>query len=195
MSDQAAYDVESILLRAQGARRDGPVDADVGVGARQPGGVPRAARGVDRDTAPGAAPRPLAAQGARGVPRPGPPRGRRHHRGRAGPGRAHGRAHRGGARGPPRRADVVDDAEAPARQLRHEAEDYVDQKLAAVRGRARTDDAGGRRRAASGSRSSSSPRPIPRPSADEPEPEMEELAGSIEVEAELEETFFDQDAR
>jgi hypothetical protein len=29
----------------------------------------------------------------------------------------------------------------------------------------------------------------------EMEPEMEEMSGSIEVEAELEETFFDQDAR
>jgi hypothetical protein len=29
----------------------------------------------------------------------------------------------------------------------------------------------------------------------EMEPEMEELTGSVEVESELEETFFDQDAR
>ena len=40
--------------------------------------------------------------------------------------------------------------------------------------------------------------PEPEPESEmegEMEPEMEELPGSIEVEAELEETFFDQDAR
>ena len=51
----------------------------------------------------GAAPGPLAAQGARGVPRAGPARGRGHRRGRPGAGRAHGRAHRGRPRGAARR--------------------------------------------------------------------------------------------
>ena len=91
---------------------------------------------------------------------------------------------------------VVDDAEASGRQLRHEAEDYVDQKLAAFEvvlertmqfGREGPRTPAGRHR----SRAVEA-----EPEAElEAESEMEELPGSIEVEAELEETFFDQDAR
>jgi hypothetical protein len=89
---------------------------------------------------------------------------------------------------------VVDDAEASARQLRHEAEDYVDQKLAAfevVLERTLQAVEKGRERL----QVVIEPEPE---LEDEPEmesEEMEELPGSIEVEAELEETFFDQDAR
>jgi hypothetical protein len=91
---------------------------------------------------------------------------------------------------------VVDDAEASGRQLRHEAEDYVDQKLAAfevVLERTLHSVEKGRERLQVVIE--------PEPEAkldDEPDmesEEMEELPGSIEVEAELEETFFDQDAR
>ena len=130
MSDQAAYDVEHPPA-PQGARRGGPVDAHVGVGARQPGGVPRAARGVDRDTPPGAASLAVAAQGsarsssAKPVARPTTSS----RQGGSAPS-AWWSAPRWCAR-PAVAQTVVDDAEASARQLRHEAEDYVDQKLAA----------------------------------------------------------------
>jgi F0F1-type ATP synthase membrane subunit b/b' len=91
---------------------------------------------------------------------------------------------------------VVDDAEASARQLRHEAEDYVDQKLAAfevVLERTLQAVEKGRERL----------QVVIEPDEPELEPdaepdmeaEIDELPGSIEVEAELEETFFDQDAR
>ena len=83
---------------------------------------------------------------------------------------------------------VVDDAEASARQLRHEAEDYVDQKLAAfevVLERTMQAVQKGRERL----------QVVIEPDESEVEPEMEELEASIEVEPELEETFFDQDAR
>ena len=84
---------------------------------------------------------------------------------------------------------VVDDAEASARQLRHEAEDYVDQKLAAfevVLERTMQAVGKGRERL----------QVVVEPESEaEPGPEPDELPGSIEVEEELEETFFDQDAR
>ena len=83
---------------------------------------------------------------------------------------------------------VVDDAEASGRQLRHEAEDYVDQKLAAfevVLERTMLSVQKGRERL----------QVVIEPDEPETEPEMEELDASIEVEPELEETFFDQDAR
>jgi F0F1-type ATP synthase membrane subunit b/b' len=92
---------------------------------------------------------------------------------------------------------VVDDAEASARQLQHEAEDYVDQKLAAfevVLERTLQSVEKGRERL----QVVIEPEAEPEPESDiegEMEPEMDELPGSIEVEAELEETFFDQDAR
>jgi hypothetical protein len=94
---------------------------------------------------------------------------------------------------------VVDDAEASGRQLRHEAEDYVDQKLAAfevVLERTMHSVQKGRERL----QVVIEPEPGPEPDPDsEPdsdyEPEMEELPVSIEVEADLEDTFFDQDAR
>ena len=92
---------------------------------------------------------------------------------------------------------VVDDAEASARQLRHEAEDYVDQKLASfevVLERTLQSVEKGRERL----QVVIEPEAEPEPESDiegEMEPEMEEMSGSIEVEAELEETFFDQDAR
>jgi hypothetical protein len=88
---------------------------------------------------------------------------------------------------------VVDDAEASARQLRHEAEDYVDQKLAAfevVLERTLRSVEKGRERL----QVVIEPEPESEPEL-EPGPEMEELPGSVEVEAELEETIFDQDAR
>ena len=94
---------------------------------------------------------------------------------------------------------MVDDAEAAARALRHEAEDYVDQKLAAfevVLERTMQAVQKGRERL----QVVIEPEPGPEPDPDsEPdsdyEPEMEELPVSIEVEADLEDTFFDQDAR
>jgi hypothetical protein len=92
---------------------------------------------------------------------------------------------------------VVDDAEASARQLRHEAEDYVDQKLAAfevVLERTLRSVEKGRERL----QVVIEPEPESEPELEyepEPGPEMEELPGSIVVEAELEETIFDQDAR
>ena len=92
---------------------------------------------------------------------------------------------------------VVDDAEASGRQLRHEAEDYVDQKLAAfevVLERTLRSVEKGRERL----QVVIDPEPEleAEPEAElEAGSEMEELPGSIEVEAELEETFFDQDAR
>ena len=60
------------------------------------------------------------------------PRSRPDHRGGAGAGRAHGRAQRGRARGPPRpRSRSSRTPSARPRAIRHEAEDYVDRKLAA----------------------------------------------------------------
>ena len=88
---------------------------------------------------------------------------------------------------------VVDDAEASGRQLRHEAEDYVDQKLAAfevVLERTMHSVQKGRERL----------QVVIEPDSDsdaesDSEAEMEELPVSIEVQADLEDTFFDQDAR
>ena len=97
MSDQAAYDVETILLRLKEIVETGrsmPMSASVLVNREE--FIELLDESI-ADPAPGAAPRALAAQGARAVPRPGPPRSRRHHRGGAGPGRADGGAHRGGA--------------------------------------------------------------------------------------------------
>ncbi len=92
---------------------------------------------------------------------------------------------------------MVDDAEASGRQLRHEAEDYVDQKLAAfevVLERTMHSVQKGRERL------QVVIEPEAEPDADSDsdsdyEPEMEELPVSIEVEEGLEDTFFDQDAR
>ena len=193
MSDQAAYDVEHPPA-PQGARRGGPVDAHVGVGARQPGGVPRAARGVDRDTPPGAASLAVAAQGreeflsearreADDIIEAGRVRAERMVERtevvREARRRADRRRRRRGLRPP---------APPRGRGLRRP-------EARRLRGRPRTDAAGGRE-GASACRSSSRPIPRPRPSqARRARAELEELPGSIEVEAELEETFFDQDAR
>jgi hypothetical protein len=91
--------------------------------------------------------------------------------------------------------NVIDEAEASGRQLRHEAEDYVDQKLAAfevVLERTLQAVEKGRERL----QVVIEPEPEPESEMEgEMESDMEELPGSIEVEAELEETFFDQDAR
>ena len=95
-------DAEQLLRRVLDTRRRRPADAAVVVGDDQPRRGRRAARGGDRPPARRAAGRPLAAQGARGVPGQGAPRGRRHPRPGPGPGRADGAAHRGGQgrRGP-----------------------------------------------------------------------------------------------
>ena len=92
---------------------------------------------------------------------------------------------------------VVDDAEASARQLRHEAEDYVDQKLAAfevVLERTIAAVQKGRERL----QVVIEPEPELEPDfdeADEPdEPGIDELA-PVDGEPELQDTFFDQDAR
>jgi hypothetical protein len=79
--------------------------------------------------------------------------------------------------------NVVDDAEASARQLQHEAEDYVDHKLAhfeIVLERTMQAVRKGRERLQV---------------VIEPEPDLEDLSGEIEVDEALEESFFDQDAR
>ena len=104
MSDEQAYDLETLLLQLReiiDTARTMPMSASVLVNREETLEI------VDdalRCAARGAAPRPLAAQGARGVPRAGPPRRRGHRRGGAGAGRAHGRAHRGRPRGAPGRA-------------------------------------------------------------------------------------------
>ena len=78
-----------------------------------------------------AAPGPVDAQGAPGVRRQDQPGGRRHPRRGPGPGRADGAAHRGRAGrracGPAR---SIEAAETDARRLRHETEDFFDQRLA-----------------------------------------------------------------
>ena len=93
---------------------------------------------------------------------------------------------------------VVDDADASARQLRHEAEDYVDQKLAAfevVLERTMAAVQKGRERLQVVIEPEPGMEPEMDPEVDpETEPDMGELA-RLEVEAELQDTFFDQDAR
>ncbi len=124
-------DTEELLLRARDqleTRGSVPMSASVMVNRDDLLG---ARRRRDRRPARGAAPGPLAPEGARGVPGQGPTGGRGHHRRRPVAGRADGGADRGRARGPAAGAQqVVDDAEATARNLKHEAEDYIDQKLA-----------------------------------------------------------------
>ena len=83
--------------------------------------------------------------------------------------------------------ELTDDAEASARQLKHEAEDYVDQKLAAfevVLERTMQAVEKGRERL----------QVVIEP---EPEPEFasEELPGLAEGGEDYESSFFDQDAR
>ena len=98
--------------------RHGADHAAVVVAAHRPRRDHRAARGVAAPPARGAAPGPLDAQGAPGVRRQDPPRGRRTARGRPGAGRAHGAAHRGRARrraaGPPGDGDRRGRLAAPA---------------------------------------------------------------------------------
>ena len=104
MSDQQAYDLETLLRELReiiDTARTMPMSASVLVNREETLELIDEALGVD---ARGAAPRPLAHQGARGVPRAGASRRRGHRRGGPGAGRAHGRAHRGGARGAPGRA-------------------------------------------------------------------------------------------
>ena len=72
----------------------------------------------------------LAAQGAPGLPGPGPGRGRRDPRRRQRQGRVHGAAHRGGQGGRAAGQRIVEAAQDEARRLRHESEDYCDQRLA-----------------------------------------------------------------
>jgi F0F1-type ATP synthase membrane subunit b/b' len=89
---------------------------------------------------------------------------------------------------------VVDDAEAAARQRRHDADDYVDQKLArfeVVLERTMAAVQKGRERL----QVVIEPEPELEPGMEpEMDPEMGELA-PVEVEPELQDTFFDQDAR
>ena len=90
---------------------------------------------------------------------------------------------------------VVDDAEASARQLRHEAEDYVDQKLAAFEVvLERTIGAVQKGRERLQVVIEPEPEDEMDEMQDELEPEVDELA-PIDVEPELQDTFFDQDAR
>jgi F0F1-type ATP synthase membrane subunit b/b' len=89
---------------------------------------------------------------------------------------------------------VVDDAEAAARQRRHDADDYVDQKLArfeVVLERTMAAVQKGRERL----QVVIAPEPEFEPGMEpEMDPEMGELAPA-EAEPELQDTFFDQDAR
>jgi len=90
---------------------------------------------------------------------------------------------------------VVDDAEASARQLRHEAEDYVDQKLAAFEVVLERTIAAVRK-----GRERLQVVIEPEPQFDtDAEPEeagpMEHELAPVEVEPELQDSFFDQDAR
>src|SRR5207244_403614 len=82
------------------AGRDGPVDAAVELRHREPRRGAGAARRDRRAPPRGAAPGPLAAQGAGGVPGAGPPRGRRDRGRRAGAGRGDGPADGGRPGGP-----------------------------------------------------------------------------------------------
>ena len=92
-------ETEEILLPAPRHHRRGPAGAAVGVVDDLQGRGARAGRRGPDPAARGAAGRPVAAQGARGVPRPRAPRGRRDPRPGSHPGRAHGAAHRGGQGG------------------------------------------------------------------------------------------------
>ena len=141
MSRRATSAVPTARPRHRGAAppgprpsRDGPVGADVGVGLVNRDELLVLLDDAIAGAARGAPPGPLAAEGARGVPGQGPPRGRGHHRGRPGPGRADGRAHRGRARGRAggRSRSSTTPRPRPA-ALKHEAEDYIDQKLARSR--------------------------------------------------------------
>jgi F0F1-type ATP synthase membrane subunit b/b' len=88
---------------------------------------------------------------------------------------------------------VVDDADASARQLRHEAEDYVDQKLAAfevVLERTLGAVQKGRERL----QVVIEPEPELDHEAEHDDEPVEELA-PVDVEPELQDTFFDQDGR
>ncbi len=113
------------------SRRRGrmPLSASVMVNRDEFGRPPA---GRDRRPARGASRGSLAAEGARRGRRARRARGRPDHRGGAGAGRAHGRTHRGRARGPAHGRRDHRGRRAPgAAQLRNEAEDYVDRKLAA----------------------------------------------------------------
>jgi hypothetical protein len=95
---------------------------------------------------------------------------------------------------------VVDDAEASARQLRHEAEDYVDQKLAAfevVLERTIGAVQKGRERLQVVIEPEPELESEAESEAESDEPEMEDMdeLAPIDVEPELQDTFFDQDAR
>ena len=98
----------------------------------QPRRVRRDPPGRDRRAARGAARGALAAEGARPGPRAGRARGRAASSTRPGCGpSAWSRAPRScGRRGGPAE-EILDDAERQAAAIRHEAEDYVDRKLAA----------------------------------------------------------------
>jgi F0F1-type ATP synthase membrane subunit b/b' len=89
---------------------------------------------------------------------------------------------------------VVDDAEAAARQRRHDADDYVDQKLArfeVVLERTMAAVQKGRERL----QVVIEPEPDPEAEQDgEPDVALDDLS-PVEVEPELQDTFFDQDAR
>ena len=155
MGDEQAYDLETLLLQIReiiDTARTMPMSASVLVNREETLEI------VDdalRLAARGAAPRALVAQGARGVPRAGPPRRRGHRRSRPGAGRADGRAHRGGAGGAARRPagrrprGGRQPAPAPRGRGLHRPEAGV------VRGGARAHDADGAARAASSSRPSS----------------------------------------
>ena len=126
---------------------------------------------------------PLAAEGARGVPRQGAARGRRHPRRGPGAGRAHGAAHRGRARGrSTRRTSTVEDGRGrgppPAARgrglLRPEAGQLRD------RARAHDEDGAGRPREAAGDARCRAPRG---------------RASTTRADADEHAAFFDQDRR
>ena len=143
-------------------------DAAVVVAAHRPRRDHRAARGGAAAPARRAAPGPLDAQGAPGVRRQDPARGRRAARGRPRAGRAHGAAHRGRAgrraAGPPGDGDGRGRRPAPAPRDRGLPRPAPRQ----LRDPARQAAEDGRAPAASGCRSV--PRPPPTNDVDEDDP-------------------------
>ena len=122
-------DAEALLRRADRHHRLRADDAAVVVAAHRPRRDHRAARGVAASPARRDAPGALDDQGAPGVRRQDPARGRRAARGGARAGRADGAAHRGRAC---RRAACPPDQRGRrgrSRRLRHETEDFLDQRL------------------------------------------------------------------